>query len=47
MALWGEGHVARCHRGWSRPAQAAAQTTKFADQTDGARAFKLGLRPLA
>ena len=32
------------HRGWSRHAPVAAQEPEFADQNDGARAFKLRLR---
>src|SRR5215468_6403405 len=43
----GEGPMACCRRGGSRHAQAAAQSTEFADQNDEARAFKLTLRLLA
>jgi hypothetical protein len=43
----GEGPMACCHRSGSRHAQAAAQSTEFADQNDGARAFNLTLRLLA
>src|SRR3954453_6603429 len=42
-----EGPAACCHRGWSRHAHVAAQKREFADQNDGARAFKLSLRLLA
>src|SRR3982074_699911 len=39
-----EGPAACCHRGWSRHAHVAAQKREFADQNDGARAFKPRLR---
>jgi hypothetical protein len=42
-----EGPAACCHRGWSRHAHVAAQKHEFADQNDGARAFKVSLRLLA